>query len=327
MIKKIIYTILTLILIILIYFTFYTKNNNDEMKSITVAEVTHSVFYSPWYVAIENRYFESQGININLTLTPGADKVAASVISKDADIGFSGPEATIYIYNNSKERLITFASLTKRDGQFIVGDCKYKNNFTLKDLKEHSILAGRNGGMPLLMFKYALKKEEIKERELTIDTSIDFASLPGAYLSKQGEFVNLFEPNASKIEKENKGCVLLSLGLITGTVPYTTFYAKKDYIENNKDIIKKFNIALNKGLDFVHKNNSETIAKTIKNQFPDTDLEELTLLIERYKNIDSWYKTTYVNKNDYNRLLDIMIYGKTISKKVNIDEIITNEYN
>ena len=320
--KKIIVIVIAIFLIFIIGFSF----NKDESKKIVVSEVTHSVFYSPWYVALENKYFESEGLDIEVVLTPGADKVAASVISEDATIGFSGPEATVYIYNNSNEKLVTFASLTKRDGQFIVGDCKYKDNFSILDLKGKKVLAGRRGGMPLLMFKYALKESNINEKDVDIDTSIDFASLTGAYINGQGDFVNLFEPNALKVEKENKGCVLSSLGNISGTVPYTTFYAKESYIKKNKDIIKKFNKALNKGLEFVHKNDSKTIANAIKNQFSDTNIEDLITIVDRYKKADSWYKTTYINKKDYNRLLDIMIYGKTIDKKINIDDLITNEY-
>ena len=189
--KKLILIVVTIFLLFIIAFSF----KKEESNKIIVSEVTHSVFYSPWYVAIENKYFEGSGLDIEVMLTPGADKVASSVISGDANIGLSGPEATVYVYNNSNEKLITFSSLTKRDGQFIVGDCKYKDNFSILDLKGKKVLAGRSGGMPLLMFKYALKESNINEEDVIIDTSIDFASLTGAYLSNQGDFVNLFEPN------------------------------------------------------------------------------------------------------------------------------------
>ena len=315
-------TILTLIIMSKII-----SKNDDNINKITLAEVTHSVFYSPLYVAIENGYFKDENIDLELILTPGADKVATSVLSNDVNIGFSGPEATVYIYNNSKEKLITFASLTKRDGQFVIGDCSLKNNFTMNDLKNKTILAGRQGGMPLLMFKYALKESNIKEDELIIDTSVEFAALTGAYLNNQGDIVNLFEPNALNIEKQNKGCVLASLGNISGIVPYTTFYAKEEYITNNKELIQRFNNALNKGLNFVHNNNSKTIAESIINQFPDTNINDLITIVDRYKTADSWYKNTYVNKNDYDRLLDIMLYGETITNKINPSILITNEFN
>ncbi len=323
--KKIILILTTFLIITILSFSLF-KNTNTNTK-VVVSEVTHSVFYAPWYVAIENGYFKDQNIDIEVLLTPGADKVATSVLSGDADIGFSGPEATVYIYNNSKQKLITFASLTKKDGQFIVGPCDLKNKFKMSDLKGKTVLAGRSGGMPLLMFKYALKESNINENDINIDTSVEFSALTGAFIGKQGEFVNLFEPNALNIEKQNYGCVLSSLGNISGSVPYTAFYAKENYINNNKDIIKKFNNALNKGLKFVKDNTSETIAKSIINQFPNTSLKDLTTLIDRYKKIDSWYENTTIIKKDYDRLIDIMLYGKIIDRKLDTTNLFTNEFN
>lgn len=142
--KKLLFIFFSIIIIGIITFIFFPKQNNEKAV-IKVSEVTHSVFYAPWYVALENGYFKENDLDIEVVLTPGADKVAASVLSDDVNIGFSGPEATIYVYNNSNEKLITFASLTKRDGQFIVGDCKLKDSFTIEDLKGKSVLAGRSG--------------------------------------------------------------------------------------------------------------------------------------------------------------------------------------
>lgn len=323
--KKILLFIFSILLILTIGIILYPKENNQN--KIIVSEVTHSVFYTPWYVALEKNYFKDEGLDIEVILTPGADKVASSVLSNDAQIGFSGPEATIYVYNNSKEKLISFASLTKKDGQFIVGDCSLKDNFKLTDLENKSILAGRSGGMPLMMFEYALHMSNVNKQNVKIDTSVEFAGLTGAYIAKQGEFVNLFEPNATTLENQKLGCVLSSLGNLTGNVPYTTFYAKEEYIKNNKELIKKFNKALNKGLEFTKNNNSETLAKVIQNQFPDTNLQDLTNIIERYKNIDAWYDNTIININDYDRLQDIMIYGKSIESKIDSNTLITNEFN
>lgn len=322
--KKVLIIIFIFIVILALIFNTFNK---EKKNKIVVSEVTHSVFYTPWYVSIENGYFKDLGLDIEVLLTPGADKVASSVLSGDANIGLSGPEVTIYVYNNSDIKLKTFASLTKRDGQFIVGDCKYKDNFKMKDLINKKVLAGRSAGMPLLMFEYALKESNIDKNKVIIDTSVEFAGLTGSYISKQGDFVNLFEPNATKIEKEGYGCVLASLGQITGIVPYTTFYANEEYINENKDVIEKFNKAINKGLKFVKENDSKTIAESIIKQFPDTNINDLTILIDRYKESDSWYQNTFVNIDDYYRLVDIMLYGKTIHEKPQLDLLITNEFN
>lgn len=322
--KKILLSIFSILLILIIGIILYPKETNDKL---IVSEVTHSIFYTPLYVSLENNYFKEEGLDIELMLTPGADKVATSVLSNDAHIGFSGPEATIYVYNNSKEKLISFASLTKKDGQFIVGDCSLKDKFTLNDLKNKSILAGRSAGMPLMMFEYALHLSNINKEDVNIDTSVEFAGLSGAFISKQAEFVNLFEPNATAIENQKIGCVLSSLGNLTGNVPYTTFYAKEDFINNNKDIIQKFNNAINKGITFTKNNDSSTIAKIIQNQFPDTNTKDLTNIIERYKQIDAWYDNTTINIDDYDRLQEIMILGKSIESKIDSNILVTNEFN
>ena len=197
----------------------------------------------------------------------------------------------------------------------------------MDDLKNKKVLAGRNAGMPLMMFEYALKESNIDKNEVKIDKSVEFSALSGAYIGGQGDFVNLFEPNATTLQDEGYGCILASLGNITGIVPYTTFYAREEYINENKDVIKRFNKALNKGLEFVHKNDSKTIAEAIIKQFPDTKLDKLTKIVDSYKQADSWYESTYVNTDDYYRLIDIMIYGAAIDKKVTIEMLMTNEFN
>ena len=153
--KKIITLTIFIFVIIIFSLIIIKKKTIKQDNKIVVAEVTHSVFYAPWYVALDKNYFKNEGLNIEIILTPGADKVATSVISGDANIGLSGPEATIYVYNNSRKKLLTFASLTKRDGQFIVGDCKYKGIFNMEALIGKTVLAGRSAGMPLMMFEYA----------------------------------------------------------------------------------------------------------------------------------------------------------------------------
>ncbi len=327
--KRIIILILVLVILALGLIGLLNKEkDNEKLTNVKVAEVTHSIFYSPWYVALEKGYFEDEGLNVEVVVTPGADKTAAAVLSNDVEIGFSGPEATIYVYNNGeKDYLKTFAGLTKRDGQFLIGDCSLKENFNIQSLKGKTILAGRAGGMPLMVFTYALKNANITMDEVTIDRSVEFAALSGAYISGKGDFVNLFEPTALNIEKNNYGCVLASLGKLAGEVPYTAYYARKSYIKNNPEVIESFVKAINKGLEFVSKNDSSTIAKAIIEQFPTVTLEDLTKIVDRYKNADSWWKNTYINQDAFNRLLEIMIYNKTLEKELDFKIIIDNTYN
>lgn len=135
-----------LIIVITLLLSKFNKPVKNDLTKVRLAEVTHSVFYAPLYAAIENGYFEEEGIDIELILTSGADKVSAAVLSNTVEVGFAGPESAIYVYENGeKDYLITFAGLTKRDGQFIVSREKI-DNFKIEDLYGKEILVGRTGG-------------------------------------------------------------------------------------------------------------------------------------------------------------------------------------
>ena len=321
--KKII-IIISVIIISIISILIFKPENNNNMKKIRLAEVTHSTFYAPLYVAIENNYFKEEGLDIELNLVSGADKVSAAVLSNDVDIGFAGPEATIYVYKNGEEDyLVSFSGLTKRDGQFIVG--RNKEELDLNNLKGKEIVVGRKGGMPSLNFLNALDNKNINEKDININYSIDYAALSGAFITGVGDYVNLFEPNATKLEQQGLGYIVSSVGKYSGEVPYTAFFARKSYINNNRDVIKKFRNAINKGLDFVKNNNEENIAKVISKQFNDTSLNELKTIIKRYKDNDTWLDNTYISEESFKNLENIMIKADLLDNYVEYNNLIINE--
>lgn len=325
--KKIIIICLCIFVLILGSILFFNKKDSDKkLQKIVVSEVTHSAFYAPWYVAIEEGYFEDEGLDIDVVLTSGANNVVAAVLSNDVNIGLCGPEATIYVYNEGeKDYIQTFSGLTKRDGQFIVSRKKI-DNFTMKDMVGKEVLAGRVGGMPELNFLNALKNSNVDKKDVNINTTVDFASLSGSFIGGTGDFVNLFEPNATMLEKMGFGYVVGSVGELSGEVPYTAFNARKSYIENSQNVIKKFVKAINKGLKYVSDNSSEKIANAIINQFPDTSINDLISIIDRYKDADSWLSTTNISKESFVNLEDIMIESNQLKEYVNYEDLIINYY-
>jgi len=328
--KKIIAWIIIILSLVTLAITLILKlkeGNNSNLTKVTVGEVTHSIFYAPQYVALSKGYFEEEGLDVEIITIPGADKVTAAVLSGDVQIGFCGSEATIYVYNGGeKDYIKTFAGLTNKDGSFLVGRTK-QENFKIEDLKGKHVIAGRVGGMPVMNFEWALRKNNINpNKDLNTDTSIEFASMQGAFISGIGDYVSLFEPNASNIEQEGLGYVVASIGEMAGNIPYTAYNAKKSYIEENKDIIEKFTKAIAKGLKYVDENKPEVIAKDILEYFPDTTLTTVTNAVKRYKEIDAWYKTPEISEQDFDRIQDIMIDSGTLNEKVDYKELVDTRF-
>ena len=324
--KRFIVPIILIIFLGIFLITIFNKEETN-LKKVRVAEVTHSVFYAPQYAAHALGYFEEEGLDVEIILTSGADKVPSAVLSGDVERGFCGSEATIYIYNQGEENyLVNFAGLTKRDGSFIVSRRKIEN-FNINDLKGSYIIGGRKGGMPEMTLEWILKENGINPKtDVTIDTSIAFAGMSGAFIGGIGDYVTLFEPNALSIEKNGFGYVVASLGELGGEVPYTVYNAKKSYIENNKDVIEGFTRAIQKGIDYVKNTNSEEVAKTILNYFPDVSLQDLTIIVERYKSIDSWYDNVLITEESFNHVQKIIEAAGELTKKAPYKELVNTEF-
>lgn len=326
--KKIIIVLISLIIIVIVLISVNIFNKKEEaaFTKIRLAEVTHSSFYAPLYVAIENGYFEDEELEIELILTPGADKVSAAVLSNDVEIGFAGAESAIYVYDQEEsDYLQIFSGLTKRDGQFIVARDNYED-FSLNDLYGKEILVGRSSGMPALNFLNGLKNEGIDIDKININYSVEFAALSGTFIGGTGDFVNLFEPNATSLEKEGYGHVVASVGEMSGEVPYTAFYARKSYIEENKDVIEKFTKAIAKAIEYTLNNDAKTVAQDIIDQFPDTDVDELATMIDRYKEYDCWLSTPFVSEELFTNLEDFLIDFELIDSYVPYEDLVNNFY-
>ena len=304
-----------------------SASENKDLTSVTLSEVAHSIFYAPMYVAIEEGYFKDEGIDLELVTAFGADKVTTAVISGEADIAFMGSESTIYVYNqNADDYLVNFAQLTQRAGNFVVAREPMKD-FDWNDLKGCYVLGGRKGGMPQMVFEYVLKKHGIDpSKDLTIDQSIDFGSTAAAFSGGKGEYTIEFEPSATALENEGVGYVVASLGEASGYVPYTAFSAKKSYMEANPEIIQSFTDALQKGMDYVNSHTPEEIAKIIQPQFAETDLDQITAIVNRYYQQDTWKDHLIFEQAAFDLLQDILMEAGELDARVPYEKLVTTTY-
>ena len=181
--------------------------------------------------------------------------------------------------------------------------------------------------MPVMTFEWALKQAGINPKtDLEIDTSIAFSAMAGSFIGGNGDFVNLFEPQALEVEKAGYGYVVASLGELGGVVPYTAYNAKKSYIDENPDVIAKFTRAIQKGLDYVHNNSEEDIAQAITSYFPDTNIEDLITIIKRYKDSDSWFTSTKIEEEDFEHIQDIVMEAGELDSKIPYEVLVDTSF-
>lgn len=303
-----------------------SKSPKEPLKEITLSEVTHSIFYAAQYVAINEGYFEDEGLKIELVNAGGADKVMTSVLTKSADIGFAGAEACVYVHAQGKDDAPqVFAQLTKCDGSFLVGREKV-DNFDWQSLKGSTILPGRKGGMPYMTLLYALNKNGLEVgKDVFFNDTIQFNAMTGAFLSGEGDYVTVFEPSATDMELQNKGYIMASVGETAGEVPYTTYFANKDY---DPEILQKFTNAIAKGQKFVAEKTAKEIAQSIQPSFPETDVNIIEKVVQRYKDIGAYSESPVMEQDAFDRIVEIIRNAGELDENavVAFNDVINNTY-
>ena len=303
--------------------------SDDKLVTVRLNEVVRSVFYAPMYVAINEGFFEEEGINIDLATGQGADKTMQQLLSGNADIGFSGPEQVVYIYNQGREDYpVVFAQLTKKDGSFLVGRNEEKD-FEWTSLKGKELIGGRPGGIPEMALEYVLKDNGIDpQKDVSMVTNIDFTATSGAFISGTGEYVALFEPTASMLEQEGNGHIVASIGESAGNISYTCFYTTQLYMKEKPEVVQRFTNAIAKAQEWVNTHSNEEIADSIISFFPGTDRNIIINVIENYKEIDAYAATPAVKEEELGRLLDIIqsYDSSLVETRPDFNKIVDNSF-
>ena len=313
-------TIILSTLLLIIPFSGCTGNNGKT--TIKLNEVTHSVFYTPLYVAIEKGYFEEEGIKIELTNGGGADASMTAILSGSADIGLMGPETVIYVQKQGKKDAPkVFGQLTQKDGSFLVSR-NAEPDFEWSDLEGKEILAGRRGGVPAMTFEYVLKELNLKSYTLNYD--VQFNLMTSAFIGGTADYCTVFEPTASEYQANGTWHIVASVGEQSGEIPYTSFIALNSYINENQETLKGFLRALKKAYDFMANNSERVVAETIVKQFPSTSISSIETSIKSYKNINAWTSNLQATENSFNRLQDIMISAGELDSKIPFSNLVNN---
>ena len=299
-----------------------------QLTRVRLSEVTHSVFYAPQYVALEQGFFADEGLNIELTNGGGADKVMTAVVSGQADMGLAGPEAAIYVMNQGKEdHPVIFAQLTKRDGSFLVG--RSDEAFDWNDLRGKTIIGGRKGGVPEMTLEYVMRQNGVVPgTDAAVDTTVQFNMMAGAFTGGNGDFVTLFEPTATEVAQAGKGYILASIGQESGEIPYTAYFASQAYIHDHADIVQRFTNAIARAQKWIAEHDAAQTAEIIAPQFPDTSVPVLTQVVQRYKDIDAWNATPVMTRSSLERLETVMETAGVLDHAdwVDFDRLVDNSY-
>ena len=318
--------VLLLMFIVLLAVTLAGCRKNTELTKVRFNETVHSVFYAPQYVAYEKGFFVDEGLELTVDVAQGSDKCMTALISGNADISLLGPETGIYVFNEGKADFpVIFAQLTQRAGNFLVSRTN-DTDFHWTDTIGKSIIGGRSYGMPQMILEYILMKHGIDPiTDTSIVTNLDFTTTAGAFAAGSGDYTVEFEPSATALENEYKGYVVASLGA-EAQVPYTVYMTTPQYLKDHPEIIQKFTNAVYRGEQWVENNSARAVAEVIQPQFSDFSIEDLTKIVERYKEQQTWNINPVLTEKDFSLLQEIMDHSGALTKPVPYSTLVNKEF-
>ncbi len=300
---------------------------SDGLTTVRLNEVTHSIFYAPMYLADSLGYFEEEGIKIQFTNGGGADSTMSAVLSNGADIGFCGPEAALYVaLGGASDKPVVFGQLTQRDGSFLVSRHDEADTFTWESLKGKEILAGRQGGVPAMTFEYILREHGFTDADINFNFGVSFNNMTAAFIEGTAEYCTMFEPTASEVQAAGKGYIVAAVGAASGVVPYTSFIAKRSWLQKHETTTRGFLRAMLRAVEFVQTNEPEEIAPYLEKHFADTSLSSLATSVKSYKDIDAWATDMVMTEESFERLQDIIQSAGELPERADYSLFVDNSY-
>ncbi|MFH5186145.1 ABC transporter substrate-binding protein [Paenibacillus sp. TAB 01] len=293
-----------------------------ELKTVRFSEVIRSIFYAPHYIAMEKGFFKEAGINIDMNTAQGSDKGAAALLAGVADISLVGPETAIYIFNQKGDKkLKIFHQLTFKDGSFLLSRNKM-DTFKWSDLAGKSVIGWRPGSAPQMVLNSKLLQEKVANADIV--TNIASTAMAGAFTSGKGDFIQVFEPIASTLEKEGKAYYVASMGDGFGQFPETSYVATEDYLKNNAETVQKFSDALVKATKWLDTASKDEIAAALAPYFEGTPKDIIIQSVDRYKKQGTWNANPELTAVQFDTLQHVLIENGVLKEeqKVKMEDVV-----
>lgn len=304
-------------------------NPDQQLDTVRFTEVIHSIFYAPQYVAQAKGFFEAEGIQLDFSTAQGSDRGAAALLAGTADIALVGPETTVFIWGQEgPEKVKMFAQMTTTDGSFLVAR-PGTEPFEWEQMQGKTIIGWRIGSMPQMAAARILRNHGLDpEADVTYVSNLAATAIAGAFISGQGDFLQVFEPTASQLEQEGQGRVVASVGQELGIVPFTGYVAAESYIREHPDIVQRYTNAVYRATLYLHQTDPAIVAEEIAPYFEGTPSELIAASLRRYLEQNSWKTTPVMEPADFEALQDLMIEGGVLdpAQRAPFDAITTNQF-
>jgi len=240
--------------------------------------IANAITYTPLMVAVENGYFEDEGLTIEpFNVGEAGMDNAQAVLAGALDAGgVSGHTVLQALAQGSDARAVSIFAGGADPLQIIVSSDS--------DVTSASDFAGlrigyEQGGLLQQMVYTLLDAEGIEQSEVEL-IPIPAAEMPAAFESDVVDAVVVYEPFASAIVDNGTGNVIGNMSEYVEEVPRYILMGAQ-FMEEKAEAAKRFLRAMHRGMQFVRTSDPADVAPIVAEYIEATE-ESLTTQISQY---------------------------------------------
>ena len=109
-------------------------------------------------------------------------------------------------------------------------------------------------------------------------------------------------------------------------MPYTSFLAKRSWLNKNETTVKGFLRAMLRAVEYAQTHEADDVASYLFKQFPATSYESITTSIKNYQKIDSWKTDMAMTEASFTRLQDIIESAGELPSRAEFGKLVDNSY-
>lgn len=281
-----------------------TSKDEKEIKLGYFPNLSHA----PAMVGIEKGIFKENLKDVKVTTStfPDGSVFMDSLLTGKIDMGYVGPGPMLNRYLQGGE-LVLVSNASEGENVLVVReDLDIKG---MKDLEGKTVATASTGCTHDLLLRKMLKEQGLAVEE-NGGTVKRMAQKPAATMGlleqKQIEATVVSEPWASLMEAKGVGKVIVEADEVPweGELPATVLVVRKEFLENNEELVNEFIKGHDQSINFINDNKEESVKLVAKNIKDVTGQEiEENIIDNSFKRVKF---TNVVNKQALQEFADLL---------------------
>lgn len=268
------------------------------MQKLQIAATGHSLNYLPEYVAVEQGYFEQEGVEVDAIVPEPWDKVIDEIEDSTSHFALGG----IWVpsmYHGHGKTLVPFAQLSARCPMTIVG----RENKPLKfeELKGSTILVpGGNGSSPGIFLELLLEEHGVALDSVNMARSLSGKMMKELFVGGLGDYLMIDPISALRLARETDNFIVSHLSETGGDIPWSVYYSTPGTAGDDAEQQLRFMRGLDRGMQYVIDHSADEMRPLLARLFPNNDIEDLVTLVDAYRAWGMW-TTPRIDPPSYHR--------------------------